>query len=81
MTVRYRAARLRRRERRARRMHRAYWRYRASLPHDPMWNLIPRFADKPYECSWHGLQVTGSCPECVREHAEYLASGTWEDRR
>jgi hypothetical protein len=53
----------------------------AGLPHDPMWNLIPRHVGVPYECSWHGLQVTGSCPECVREHAEYLETGTWEDRR
>jgi hypothetical protein len=61
--------------------HRAYWRYRASLPHDPMWNLIPRRANVPYLCGWHGVTVTGGCPECVREHAEYMAAGTWEDRR
>jgi hypothetical protein len=53
----------------------------AGLPHAPMWNLIPRRADVPYECGWHGVTVTGGCPECVREHAEYLETGTWEDRR
>lgn len=48
-----------------------------SLPHDPVWNLVPRFAGVPYVlCSWHGETVTGGCPECVREHAEYLATGT-----
>jgi hypothetical protein len=53
----------------------------AGLPHAPMWNLIPRRADVPYLCDWHGITVTGGCPECVREHAEYRESGTWQDRR
>jgi hypothetical protein len=78
---RYRPARLRRRERKARQLNRAYWRWRASFPHDPMWNLIPRRAEIPYECDWHGATVTGGCPECAREHREYLETGTWEDRR
>jgi hypothetical protein len=56
-------------------------RYWASLPHEPLWNLIPRHADVPYECSWHGITVTGGCPECIREHAEYRERGAWEDRR
>ena len=61
--------------------HRAYWAYRASLPHDPMWNLIPRKRGVPFTCSWHGTVEVDSCGECVREHAEYMETGAWEDRR
>ena len=56
----------------------AYRQYRASLPHDPMWNLIPRRNQAvPWECSWHGTIETVLCGECHREHAEYLERGTW----
>lgn len=54
----------------------------AGLPHDPMWNLIPRSSHAvPWECSWHGTVSELHCAECRREHAEYQATGTWEDRR
>jgi hypothetical protein len=56
----------------------AYRQYRASLPHDPMWNLIPRRNQAvPWECSWHGTISAVTCAECHREHAEYLDHGTW----
>jgi hypothetical protein len=60
---------------------RAYLDWRASFPHDPMWNLIPLASAHPWNCEWHGTQERKTCPECRREHAEYLATGTWEDRR
>ena len=55
----------------------------AGLPHAPMWNLIPRRREpgQPYACGWHGTVEGESCRECVREHAEYLETGTWQDRR
>lgn len=60
----------------------AYREWRASFPHDPMWNLIPRrLGMGPWECSWHGTVGGDRCGECHREHAEYLEAGTWEDRR
>lgn len=66
---------------RSREAYRAYWRYRASLPHDPMWNLIPRRWPEPWPCGWHGTVSGERCAECVREAAEYRETGTWEDRR
>jgi len=58
-------------------------RYLGTLPHEPMWNLIPRRRPQPipWECDWHGTVRYASCPACHREHAEYLAAGTWDDRR
>lgn len=52
-----------------------------SLPHDPVWNLLPmggRGRDKPpWKCTWHGWVEDERCAECRREHAEYLATGAW----
>lgn len=54
----------------------------ARLPHAPIWNLIPRRKQTaPWECSWHGKVTGTACAECRREHAEYVAAGTWADRR
>jgi hypothetical protein len=56
----------------------AYRAWRASFPHDPLWNLIPRTAQAvPWECGWHGTIEEVACAECRREHAEYLERGTW----
>lgn len=57
-----------------------YARYVAALPHEPMWNLIPRHRPQPvpWECTWHGTVNEAACAECRREHAEYRATGTWQ---
>lgn len=56
----------------------AYRRWRQSLPHDPVWNLIPRTGQAvPWECDWHGTIATVLCAECRREHAGYLERGMW----
>ena len=51
------------------------------LPHEPFWNLLPRggtFRGKPpWKCTWHGWVEDERCGKCVREHAEYLETGTW----
>lgn len=63
-----------------------YFVWPAGLPHDPIWNLIPRRRPQPvpWECSWHGTINAERCEECHREHAEYLETGTFtlasEDR-
>jgi hypothetical protein len=50
------------------------------LPHEPAWNLVPCTGQSvPWECTWHGTQDTPECARCIREHAEYMASGTWEE--
>lgn len=55
-----------------------YARYVATLPHEPMWNLIPRHPQPvPWECTWHGAVSDVLCAECRREHDEYRATGTW----
>lgn len=56
----------------------AHW---AALPHDPMWNLLPRRLPDDWECTWHGTVSGERCVECRREAAEYRETGTWEDRR
>lgn len=56
--------------------------HRAALPHDPMWNLLPRRRQVSlWECTWHGAVFGARCAACVREHAEYAEGGTWDDRR
>ena len=55
-----------------------YARYVATLPHEPMWNLIPRLPQPvPWECTWHGTVNEVMCGECRREHTEYRETGTW----
>ena len=56
-------------------------RHWATLPHEPIWNLIPRrMQPVPWECTWHGTVNEGLCAECRREHDEYRATGTWTPR-
>lgn len=58
-----------------------YVEWPAGLPHDPVWNLIPRHRQAtPWECSWHGPVDGDRCGACHAEHAEYLETGTWEPR-
>lgn len=47
------------------------------LPHLPIWNLLRRSRLIPWKCTWHGWIEEPLCAECVREHAEYLETGTW----
>ena len=55
-----------------------YARYVATLPHWPVWNLIPRRSQPvPWECTWHGTVNEVLCAECCREHAEYRETETW----
>lgn len=53
------------------------------LPHEPFWNLLPmgggrRWKKPPWECGWHGWVEEEKCGDCIREHAEYLETGRWE---
>ena len=52
------------------------------LLHEPVWNLLPRGgtgrAKPPWKCTWHGWVEDERCSRCIREHADYLATGTWE---
>jgi hypothetical protein len=55
-----------------------YVRYVATLPHEPMWNLIPRCLQPvPCVCDWHGTVDERMCAECRREYDEYRETGTW----
>ena len=55
-----------------------YVRYAATLPHEPLWNLIPRGVRvRSWNCTWHGLISEATCGECLREYAEYRETGTW----
>ena len=54
-----------------------YVRYCATLPHEPLWNLIRRGSEVPWTCTWHGLVSEAKCAECIREHAEYRETRTW----
>jgi len=56
-----------------------YVRYVATLPHEPLWNLVPRQEQAcPWTCTWHGEVGEATCGECRREHAEYRGTGTWQ---
>jgi hypothetical protein len=52
-----------------------------ALPHQPVWNLLPRngrpSGKVPWKCTWHGWVEDERCGECKREHAEYLGTGNW----
>lgn len=57
---------------------RLYAAYVASLPHFPIWNLIPRKSQAvPWECSWHGTIAEVRCAECRREHDAWRETGSW----
>lgn len=51
------------------------------LPHEPVWNLLPRGGTgrgkPPWKCTWHGWVEDEYCGECKREHAEWRETGTW----
>ena len=50
----------------------------ATLPHEPIWNLIPRHERAcPWTCTWHGAVISTTCAECHREHGEYRETRTW----
>ncbi len=55
-----------------------------ALPHEPVWNLLPRNGRSPgkipWKCSWHGWVEDELCGECRREHAEYRETGNWVPR-
>jgi hypothetical protein len=53
----------------------------AGLPHEPIWNLMPRHKQRrPYLCCWHGVVDGDRCEACHAEHAEYLETGAGEPR-
>ena len=57
---------------------RLYGAYVASLPHFPVWNLMPRRNHPvPCECGWHGTITGVLCAECRREHTEWRETGSW----